>query len=1160
MSPIAEKVTAPPKPAQTASKAKKLEDEFWKSGEEMEYGWFRQAKAPNPHPEHLVVFVHGVLSDYRKAWKCTPHYILEYLDTDIDLFSFWYASGLFQAGSYETAAVELATRLKTQDWRHYRHIIFVVHSTGGLVVNAMLAAEHDAMEADYRQGKLDWMNRSYITPRVRKIVHIGVPHEGGSSVGKIAFSLLSPIYFPIAFALGLLNRVLSLPGVAPRFPLGVNRIFPQLVWQSSKLARLSRKLDAFFKFLNDSGLPSWTELHVLGSGDGAIRPIRDSISTAMVRSNPKKRITLRGSHPGVKYARSASSTNVDTICDEWSFHLKADGCCPSVLAQTLTLLDRAIAAGTRLENHIQIRDLVATKGEIPAAMGDDERRSDDNYWLGSQGQVFDELLRRCQLGGDRAERLLVTGAPGVGKSAVLRRLGMTLAASALRGEVVREENGKSPTRCLPIYIPLFRYGVGMAPGQAPLEWLKLAQWWTEERQERNVQQMKDAAWTVKQVERSPQVDANWLLNMVKQERCVIIIDGVDDYLARHPRADVGDLNRLLVEIDGFVAQRVSTKIVLGVRSSNPIGGIIGGNAFEVARLTVVQAKNMRTMLVEIKVGWEKSLASISARLKRIYRRLRKDERLALLERLMELIRKAVREPDLGVERVRQALERDQMPEELDLVDLSRCQLIPGNTAWFDEAEGLANDISSAVVSVLLKRVRDSNAKKMLLTPLILSKIVKGERFEHLETSADIFEEALRVVIEQSEALSAVAPNVTVDEWLDALTLIGHLFFVHYWSTAEIPKIRAAAEERVSRWKALCSSANVPAEARSVCRGFELAGNPITLEALLKQSLFVIVGTCRFEHREWEEFLAARYIAYALRFQAVEELSGRGTFTRMHMWIEGILQRHLNFQFSSELLYKVHTYAVGCGLGRLGPPTAQIPIGNLLGALGHSTAKLEPEVARELIDRYLGRSEDDIPPLVELVALQTLGYRALRRHKDDLRHRELGKILLSKVTITYFTKGARASNAFVEMVAWCIGKALAPRLGEQWNVRKGDWKISTEDTRLMRDALRFVATKEGNTWKRDGIDETMQRVFVELIPEMLDPTHRAKTLAGCTYLVCLVAAQLNSCAADGVTIGLKRLMDNSKFGVQLQSEVHSFVEVPELATIWDLCKRSLTNRV
>jgi hypothetical protein len=127
----------------------------------------------------LVVFVHGLFGDCRRTWGEMPEWVLDNAGVDLDVISFDYPAQLWERSSIEQAAYDLKTWLSTEFSGH-RHLIFMTHSAGGLIVKHLLREEFRGIQHACHAGDFDYASSGALWLRTRHIVNIAVPHQGGA--------------------------------------------------------------------------------------------------------------------------------------------------------------------------------------------------------------------------------------------------------------------------------------------------------------------------------------------------------------------------------------------------------------------------------------------------------------------------------------------------------------------------------------------------------------------------------------------------------------------------------------------------------------------------------------------------------------------------------------------------------------------------------------------------------------------------------------------------------------------------------------------------------------------------------------------------------------------------------------------------------------------
>ena len=151
------------------ARSSNVTNKFWNSTSK--YGLVHRVSGQNPGQgsDVLLVFVHGLFGDSLKTWKQMPEWVLQRSGIDVNVATFSYPSKLWERTSLSQAADDLRTWMQIE-FLDFRHIVFVTHSTGGLIVKQMLRREFCEMQTpisardfDYSTSNLIRMRRSSST-------------------------------------------------------------------------------------------------------------------------------------------------------------------------------------------------------------------------------------------------------------------------------------------------------------------------------------------------------------------------------------------------------------------------------------------------------------------------------------------------------------------------------------------------------------------------------------------------------------------------------------------------------------------------------------------------------------------------------------------------------------------------------------------------------------------------------------------------------------------------------------------------------------------------------------------------------------------------------------------------------------------------------------
>lgn len=137
----------------------------------------------------LLVFVHGFLGSPAGTWGNMPAWLVEDQPLEPAILAFSYATGPRLRADIRLAASRLRLMLQEQ-FDAYRHIVFLTHSTGGLVVKELL--RQDGLSA--------WSTRHFSTKKAgppqrtssKAVYSLGAPHFARN---RVTYHLRAPKNF-----------------------------------------------------------------------------------------------------------------------------------------------------------------------------------------------------------------------------------------------------------------------------------------------------------------------------------------------------------------------------------------------------------------------------------------------------------------------------------------------------------------------------------------------------------------------------------------------------------------------------------------------------------------------------------------------------------------------------------------------------------------------------------------------------------------------------------------------------------------------------------------------------------------------------------------------------------------------------------------------------
>lgn len=530
-------------------------DPFW--SEAIGSGLLHRADVNSPTfcPDLLFVYVHGIGGDKAETWGVFPESVLKQLKLDADVFSFGFSSKPYHSISVGVAADELWAELRNH-FSDRRHLVFIVHSTGGLIIRDMLRKCAKPTLQRFDSNQMTPADAPQLALCIRSIIYLDTPHLGGELLLSWGAAL---IYLPLALVLGPL---LYLFGLLHRSKqnYGVNYIVFQLMSRNPWLKRLREDHKSVLMELEKRGLPSPHEFEILarvrttiatdpndysavpGAGGGIDKLGAAGLPLTTVPSDHTgmKRIQFGGTsgesaephREGAGRARVAEDVGTSRIC---AFLLRKYQRTPAHIVCERTI--HRLLTNNKHRVNFLLKDPSISEG------------ADGKY---SQAGCYDELSRRISQS-DRVQRLVVTGGLGVGKTAVLRYALRELARESLRSA--------SDMPILPLYYTLKEADLQSnwrEPGSTrdgETLWLKLVDSFAS----------KFSAFAGV----PGLIAASWMDDELKRRPAVLFLDGIDEFLMVNPTLDLLDVRKMLDAIALRYGQNRRLTIICGVRSTTP---------------------------------------------------------------------------------------------------------------------------------------------------------------------------------------------------------------------------------------------------------------------------------------------------------------------------------------------------------------------------------------------------------------------------------------------------------------------------------------------------------------------------------------------------------------------------------------------------------------
>ncbi|HWU88425.1 MAG TPA: serine/threonine-protein kinase [Kofleriaceae bacterium] len=694
----------------------------------------------------------------------------------------------------------------------------------------------------------------------------------------------------------------------------------------------------------------------------------------------------------------------------------------SLLVRPEMMLARETIARTfELDCAAKITSLV---GPSPGSRTEDVHPTVPGAEGGTQAEVFEELLAVAHARHQRPAVIVVAGDAGVGKSTVIRMM-----ARHLSSELITSPDSSAP---LPVLLPL--YSTSLTPDH-------LAALYAEASEDKRGRVLHDVllGWWCdwfNDTTYAGAVGIEWLKARLRSEPMVLILDGIDEFIANHPSLGISDFQQLLAFLGTEYRKNGWFTVVLGVRSTQPGLPILGSNRVrEILRLTTTQAMRQ----------------------------------------------------------------------------------FPATSSWLSAAG-------------------DTPIEKLLLTPLILAQLNTRRPPATLgpSTRGGVILLALTTIIEQSDLcdkLDETGQMIDAQRWIDALMAVAWCLFRRLRGEIATTTLKLDGGDLVRSWQSHLDGTGQEAQGERLLSGFRLLCDKRAYDALLHRTILYPTGRgeVRFIHREWQDFLAARYLAQAVVYRYVDELRHVGNTARIaQMAGEQLCQTGVCIDEALVLSL----------LQRAQDHGARLITANFSALLTNSRIPIDGPA----IDVFLS-AVHTMPAIARCITLIGLGYRALRgddASAQDLRHR------LVRVFRDYRSAAVAGDDRGVmRSIAWCYRKAYARRFGGP--PVTDDWPGLDEDAERAVLAM-MCSTNDGGP--RVLVEHrSVQMALLEVQQVVADDPFRP--ISGVHYLYCLAVARRHGAGIAELGRELPTLLaDGSPYAAAIENDQL----VPELREVLAACRR------
>ncbi len=427
-------------------------------------------------------------------------------------------------------------------------------------------------------------------------------------------------------------------------------------------------------------------------------------------------------------------------------------------------------------------------------------------------------------------------------------------------------------------------------------------------------------------------------------------------------------------------------------------------------------------------------------------------------------------------------------------------------------------------------------RKLLFTPLILAQLnARPTRSPSRPSSNDeLLVLALTTIIEQSDLvgkLDARGQPIDAQRWIDALTAIAWCLFRRLRSEITTAALSADAAELHRSWRDHLEATQQQTQGEHLLSGFHLLCESRAFEALLHRTVLYPTGReeIRFIHREWQDFLAARYLTQVVVYRHVDEFRHAGNTARISQMAGDLLGRmEVNIDETMVLALLHHAHETG----------APLMAANFAAVLTNSRMPIDGPAIDALLSAVT-----EMPAISRCISLAGLGYRALRgddASAHDLRHR------LVRVFRDYVTAPILGNDlGLMRSLAWCYRKAYARRFGGPPVTDPWPGLHEADDRTVL--AMMCSTTPDGPRFLAEH--RSVQIALLEVQQTVISDPWRP--ISGVHYLYCLAVARHHGGGIAELSRELPALLAP---GSPYATSIEGYDHVPELRDVLAACRR------
>jgi hypothetical protein len=429
-------------------------------------------------------------------------------------------------------------------------------------------------------------------------------------------------------------------------------------------------------------------------------------------------------------------------------------------------------------------------------------------------------------------------------------------------------------------------------------------------------------------------------------------------------------------------------------------------------------------------------------------------------------------------------------------------------------------------------------RQLLFTPLILAQLNQRRppSAPRPSTDGEVVSLALNSIIEQSDLigkLDEAGRQIDAQRWTDALMGVAWCLFRRLRGEIAVSALKLEGAELHRVWAEHLERTQQQAPGEPLLAGLHLLCEARAFDALLHRTILYPTGRgeVRFIHREWQDFLAARYLAQVVVFRHVGEFRHVGNTARISRMAGELLSQAgvcIDESFVLALLRQARE------------PGGDLITANFAALVTNSRILLEGPA----LDAFLSALHA-MPAIARCITLIGLGYRGLRGDDDDASAHDLRRALV-RVFQGYVSAAIAGDDLGVmRSVAWCYRKAYARRFGGP--AVPDPWPGLDDAAERSALALMCSTTDDGPRFRAEHRSVQMALLDVQQVVAA-DPF---RPISGVHYLYCLCVARRHRAGIAELGRELPAILaPDSPYATAIER----YDLVPELREVLEACRR------